>query len=400
MTGIIARGGLRGVPKSTRRTPPHDHARPTILSAVDNITHSLLGAALAKTRLGQAAPFAAVALVAAANLPDCENAVLVFCDRSTKLIQHRGVTHGLLGIALEIPLFALLMWWLGKRFARARPPGSLGALLLGVALATLSHPLLDWCNTYGWRPWLPFDGTWYYGDLLFIVDPWLWLLLGAAVCLAGRRTTAGSIALAAFAVVLSVVIVLNGERGPRALQIAWPAVILALALARWSGFGRRHGGAVVLTTLALAVAYVGFLGWAGRTAWRMAEPVIAAQLPSGETISAHTISPQPANPFRWQIVAETQHAVYRAEVSIQDGPGDPERVPNHLDDPLVQRVADSREGRAWRAFARNPVATIVPDGHGGQRVYLLDARYGMRPGRGFGGLSVDVPAAAPEHPAR
>jgi hypothetical protein len=193
---------------------------------------------------------------------------------------------------------------------------------------------------------------------------------------------------------------LNGERGPRSLQIAWPGVILALALARWSRFGRRRADAVVLTTLALAVAYVGFLGWAGRTAWRMAEPVIAAQLPPGETISARTISPQPANPLHWQIVAETQHAVYRAEVSIRDGPGEPERVPNHLDDPLVQRVADSREGRAWRVFARNPVATIVPDGHGGQRVYLMDARYGMRPGRGFGGLFVDVPAGPNDRPAR
>ena len=367
---------------------------------MDNITHSLLGAALAKTRLGQAAPFAAVALVAAANLPDCENAVLVFCDRSTRMIQHRGVTHGLLGVALEIPLFTLLMWWLGKRFARGRPSGSFLALLLGIALATLSHPLLDWCNTYGWRPWLPFDGTWYYGDLLFIVDPWLWLLLGAAVCLAGRRPKAGSVALAALAVVVSAVVVIAGDRGPRVLQIAFPAVILALALARWSRFGRRRPNAVVLTTLALAIAYVGFLGWAGRTAWRMAEPVIAAQLPPGETIGARTISPQPANPFRWQIVAETQRAVYCAEVSLRDGSGEPVRVLNNLDDPLVQRAADSREGRAWRAFARNPIAAITPDGHGGHRVHLMDARYGMRPGRGFGGLSVDVPAGPDEHPAQ
>jgi inner membrane protein len=41
-------------------------------------------------------------------------------------------------------------------------------------------------NVYGVRWLMPFDGTWFYGDSLFIVDPWLWLLLGAAWLL-GRR---------------------------------------------------------------------------------------------------------------------------------------------------------------------------------------------------------------------
>jgi hypothetical protein len=42
------------------------------------------------------------------------------------------------------------------------------------------HPALDYTNTYGVRPFLPFDGTWYYGDLLYIFDPYIdaILLLG------------------------------------------------------------------------------------------------------------------------------------------------------------------------------------------------------------------------------
>ena len=47
-------------------------------------------------------------------------------------------------------------------------------------LAMATHPALDYSNTYGLRPFLPFDGTWYYGDTLFIIDPImdLTLLLG------------------------------------------------------------------------------------------------------------------------------------------------------------------------------------------------------------------------------
>ena len=34
---------------------------------------------------------------------------------------------------------------------------------------------------------MPFDGRWFYGDSLFIIDPWLWLTLGVGVWLARRR---------------------------------------------------------------------------------------------------------------------------------------------------------------------------------------------------------------------
>ena len=36
-----------------------------------------------------------------------------------------------------------------------------------------THPLLDYTNTYGLRPFLPWNPTWYYGDLLPIIDPYL-----------------------------------------------------------------------------------------------------------------------------------------------------------------------------------------------------------------------------------
>ena len=61
-----------------------------------------------------------------------------------------------------------------------------GQVLLLAALSILTHPILDTLNTYGVRWLMPFRGDWYYGDTLFIVDPWLWLVLGVGV-VASRR---------------------------------------------------------------------------------------------------------------------------------------------------------------------------------------------------------------------
>jgi len=364
---------------------------------MDNITHSLLGAALAKTRLGRAAPFAPAALVVAANLPDFENFVLVFGGRTTNLVNHRGLTHGVLGIAVLIPLFTLLVYRLGKRLRPIQPgtraPRSRAVfrnLLIGIGLAVASHPALDWLNTYGVRPWLPFDATWYYGDVTFIVDPWLWLLLGAAVCLAGRRTRAGSLALGALAALLTAIVLIHAHMAPLVLQIVWPAAIAALALARLRNLGQAHPNAVVGAAFVLIAAYLGFLGWAGRKAWNMSEPVIAARLALGEVIRAHTTSPQPANPLRWEIIAQTQTAVYRHTFSITRRPGGVVRLARRLDDPLVRRAADSPQGRAWRAFARHPVAAVVKTARG-RRVYLMDARYPLLPVPSFASFAIDLP---------
>ena len=71
-----------------------------------------------------------------------------------------------------------------------RPLASDGARFPGAALAALgvvTHPVLDWLNNYGMRWLMPFDGRWFYGDALFIIDPWVWLVLGGSLFLMHAR---------------------------------------------------------------------------------------------------------------------------------------------------------------------------------------------------------------------
>lgn len=154
---------------------------------MDNLCHSLVGAALAETGLRRRTRYATAALVAGANFPDLDIA-FAFSERGLGL--RRGVTHGVLAlVVLPFLLTGLILVWHRWR-ADGRPVGGPdvrpGQLLLLSALAILTHPTLDWMNVYGIRWLMPFDGTWFYGDSLFILDPWLWLVLGGA-WLVGRR---------------------------------------------------------------------------------------------------------------------------------------------------------------------------------------------------------------------
>ncbi|MBK9118532.1 MAG: metal-dependent hydrolase [Phycisphaerales bacterium] len=357
---------------------------------MDSLTHTLVGAALAKTRLGRAARCAPLGLVLGANLPDFENLVLAFADKPTNMIQHRSITHALLGVAVLIPLWAMLLHALSRRFPGRGPPSRLRPLLLGTALAVGSHPLLDWMNTYGIRPWLPFDETWYHGDLVFIIDPWIWLLLFGATCLAGPRSRGGGWVLAALGAALTVLLWWTEPMTVPVLPWVWLLGMVLFAVGRHAGFGRRHGDLVVTSAFVLCAGHVGLLAWSGTAAWHQSQPVLAAQIPAGESVRGFTRSPQPANPFRWEIIVETDAAIYRHPVTPFEPPGGLVRLPHGREDPRVRALVDPRAYAAWRRFARHPVARVARH-ESGQRVYLLDARYGLFPPRDFASFTLDFP---------
>ena len=164
---------------------------------MDNLCHSLVGAALAATGLRRRTRYATAALVIGANFPDLD-APAAFVTYGLSL--RRGITHGIPAlIVLPLVLTGLLLLWARLRGARE---GVVPRALLGLsALAIATHPVLDWMNSYGMRWLMPFDGTWTYGDSLFIIDPWLLLLLGAAWLLNRERAARALVGVAALYIV-------------------------------------------------------------------------------------------------------------------------------------------------------------------------------------------------------
>src|SRR3954447_23920203 len=201
---------------------------------MDNLTHSLVGLTSAKAGLERLSPHATIVCVVSANIADADFFSLFFGDRWTLLQHHRGITHSIAGtiaIGFLIPIFALAIERVTCAFSQRQTRIQFGGLLLASLIAAATHPLLDWTNNYGVRPWLPWNGSWFYGYLVYIADPYIWLLLGGTAFLLTSQTRwkiGGWCLLAAVAALIMAVASRPGipESGP-----------LRIALVIWIVFG-------------------------------------------------------------------------------------------------------------------------------------------------------------------
>src|SRR2546421_9062975 len=157
---------------------------------MDNIAHSLVGLTSAKAGLDRLSPYATAVCVISANAADADF-VSLLGDRWTLLQYHRGITHSVVGtiaIGLLIPALAYAIERIVSSIRKRAPRIRFGGLLLASMVAAATHPAMDWTNNYGLRPLLPWSGRWFYGDLVFIVDPYIWLVLGAVAFLLTSNT--------------------------------------------------------------------------------------------------------------------------------------------------------------------------------------------------------------------
>jgi inner membrane protein len=163
---------------------------------MDNLTHSLVGALIGQAGLKRKTGLAMPALVLGANLPDID-ATCVLLGGMQHLALRRGLTHGPIACVLLPLMLAGALYgfdrWQAKRGKRpeGRAPVHFGWLYALSLIACLTHPALDWLNSYGIRLLEPFSDRWFYGDVLFIIDLWLWLGLGVATWLSLRRERRG-----------------------------------------------------------------------------------------------------------------------------------------------------------------------------------------------------------------
>lgn len=153
---------------------------------MDNLTHSLAGWALGQAGLKTETRKGLAALILAANMPDID--VFFGWVPWEPLAMHRGFTHGLVGgIVVMPPILAGLLWLL-DRWQLSRGVTFRSGLEMRwrwlVALCyigAITHPLLDVLTTYSVQLLSPFSTLWFHSDGLFIIDIWIWLLLGCAI---------------------------------------------------------------------------------------------------------------------------------------------------------------------------------------------------------------------------
>jgi inner membrane protein len=227
-------------------------------SFMDNLAHTLAGAALGQAGLRKKTGLGMATLMIAANLPDID-AVAMFLDRGS-LYFRRGWTHGPIALAVLPILLALIMQafdrWQARRGKRpaARAPVRFGGLLGLAYIGIVSHVLMDFLNTYGIRCLMPFSERWFYGDALFIIDLWIWSALGLGLWLSRRRE-------------------------------------------RWTGVAHPRPALLAIIAVVVYASSMGLAGlWVERYAARAVEQ---AGLGTPVTVVA---SPVPINPFRRDVV--------------------------------------------------------------------------------------------------
>jgi len=379
---------------------------------MDNLAHSLVGLAAAKAGLEKLSPSATAVCIIAANAPDLDILSGLFGDRWTALHYHRGITHsivGTLGLALIIPLIFYLLDLMVSR-VRARPRRlRLHGLMLASLIASATHPLMDWTNNYGIRLLLPWSGKWFYGDLVFIVDPFLWLLFGAAAFLLTSEAKWQLVLWLLLATILTFVFVYDGLiRGalahPQVVLALWVAALAFLVILHRLRLGPRWGGKIALAAFALLVVYWGSLAVLHSRAMNQASAVMISAANNGERVIRLVAMPTLADPAHWQSVAETDRAVYQFDLYLLGGAGGTPRVvrfekPDAASARLIALASEERRARIFLEFARFPVERVAEADCATQTlVQFADLRY-TEPGRSRGNFSVEVPVECPSSAA-
>jgi inner membrane protein len=320
---------------------------------MDNVCHTLVGAALAESGLGRRTSLGYATLLLGANLPDLD--VLAYISGPFAALEwRRGWSHGVLALAVLPVLLTIAMVALdrtGRRMRRAVLPteARAGQILLLAFVAVLTHPFLDLLNTYGVRWRIPWDGAWSYGDTLFIVDPWLWLILGTGVWLSRKRRLARE----------------------RNVVPTWPA--------------RR--------ALLLSAGYIALVAASGIAVRRAVTDAMQAR--NVAPVTSVMAGPAPFTPFQRNIVVR-QGDTYRTAVFrwFADPHIDPAGIrtwsalpPAH---PAVAAAAATPDGRRFLGWARYPTFSI-DSSSAAITVHIVDLRYANRPGVSFGAVSIAVP---------
>jgi inner membrane protein len=316
---------------------------------MDTVTHMLLGAATAplgfRSRIGRDATWMAAA---AALIPDLDIFILPWVGLGgsenpavAHVFSHRGLTHSL----LVVPLVAAVVagaWWAGRRLwlrrraqrqesatAAMAPPAPFWMLYACALLAALTHPLLDWCTSYGTELFAPITDTRYACDAVGIIDLFFTGILVATflACFLIRKIG----------------------------RVRWERAALAVG---WIGF----------------LAAVGYLG-AGRAMHDRAVAEIRGMVAPERVLRAEAY-PALGTIFLWRGVAETEDAFVVARLRPLSGEDRPPERASKATGPLVERARELPQVRNYIWFAMGLVEARFNPKEGPDIVEFHDMRYG------------------------
>lgn len=378
---------------------------------MDNITHSLFGIALADLTMRRGASkverrLSTGAAIIAANLPDLDLMYSGIIPQPLGyLLHHRGHSHTVPGLIVLV--LVLMLTYRVLPPLRKLPWVDRFRLWGLIAVASASHVSLDALNSYGVHPFYPIDPAWYFGDAMFIFEPWLWVVLGLAATLNARSRMA-KLAAALPIVIVPIAMVSAGIIPiEAALSLATVGGLFA-----WMAGGmspRLRAGVALTASVLIVLVLIGISRLARVEAMAALQPDL-----SGRLVDI-ILTPNPSSPLCWAVIgveldeAGGEYVLWRGTLSLAPrwkaptacashrfgGPHDVIRTMSGgqfvLRDEVHQSLGRLRElaqtdcrVRAWLRFGRAPVMT---------KAEIFDLRFAERIGQNFSRMSLDARSA-------
>jgi inner membrane protein len=359
------------------------------IARMEPLAHTLAGACLAESGLKRLTPLAASTLVIAANIPDLDGACYLHSADMAFAVR-RGLTHGILAMAVLPALLTAIMLVFDRRVRLRRTPSAdpakAGPLLLISLVGTLSHPFLDWLNNYGVRLLMPFSGRWFYGDALFIVDPFLWIVFGGAVMLAWTTSRPGVLTWIVAGVGATALLVFN-PLVPFWARMVWVSGVAAWISARLL-VPETWRPRIAAAALAAAAVYIGAMIGGSRLAEGQVRRMAAEQHWPVSDVAA---MPVPADPLRRMVIAVEADRYRFVSLNWLTGrvtPTEPSMADRGARNPAVAAALAAPFVQGTRNWLRFPSYEVRPLRDGGSRVIIRDARFSIGNRPGFGVITI------------
>ncbi|NGZ86583.1 metal-dependent hydrolase [Duganella aceris] len=280
---------------------------------MDNLTHSIIGFGVGEL-VHRSLPDEAdersqrvrhrlllVSCALASNFPDLDLFLTrLLPDPLGYLLNHRGHTHTVLWALPQALLLAALLWlcWPSARaLLKGSRPARLGlALSVGVGFAL--HLLMDYTNSYGIHPWYPLDARWFYGDMVFIVEPLFWVAIGVPMALIMRWR---SLRIAGLACLFAALVIFAAKG-----YLGWTsfagllAVGVACGAAQWRAGLRGRGG--LWLALGVGLVFIGLQGAASSVGRARISAVLQQVDPASRVLDV-AMTAFPSQPLCWAFVS-------------------------------------------------------------------------------------------------
>lgn len=367
---------------------------------MDNLSHSLAGLAVGELVQRSLAPepdaeaqsvrrrMLLFTCWAASNLPDLDLVLKGLLPAPLGyLLHHRGHTHTLLFAVPQALLLIALVWvlWPAARRLLGASASARKGVMVAAASGLVLHMAMDYLNSYGIHPFYPFDARWYYGDMLFILEPVFWVAFGVPLaCMVKPRLLRVGL--------LALIVAILAWAGARA-YLQWGSLLALIVAAGMLGWLQSRSGPDGRGALAAALCLAGAFVAGQAHHSNLGKSIIAARIEPGSRLLDTSLTGFPSNPWCWMFVslerldAAGAYRIRRGLLMLPPATSCPagfaeRNAGANLTMPLAQlrALAGNCQGHAWLRFARMPLLTSRT---------ASDARFPLEQGRNFTTLALD-----------